>query len=150
MAANASSASGIPPRASQAQKSYLNSNQYNSNGSESRKDGQLKIEILDDKRCNLEDDESFEEHKGGALTAPNGRNLMTPIGLTSRKSSINVTPKSRVIEPGKIFNARHMTPVSAGGMRGRKGGFYPQKHVGNLTNDSKQCRGNMITATEVC
>ena len=61
----------------------------------------------------MEDDESYEEHKGGAalaggsnnsLLAPNGRNVMTPTGLTSRKSSINATPKSRVIEPGKIFN----------------------------------------------
>ena len=60
----------------------------------------------------MEDDESYEEHKGSAALAGGnsnsllaiGRNVMTPTGLTSRKSSINATPKSRVIEPGKIFN----------------------------------------------
>ena len=54
-----------------------------------------------------------------------GRNVLTPTGIGTRKSSINATPKSRVIEPGAIFNSRRMTPSSAGGMRGRMGGLWP-------------------------
>ena len=67
------------------------------------------------------------------MTAPNGRNIMTPTG-NGRKSSINATPKSRVIEPGKIFSTRHLTPSSIGGMRGRMGGLWPQKFSGNSAN----------------
>jgi len=43
---------------------------------------------------------------------------MTPTA-GARKSSINATPKSKIIEPGKIFSQRQMTPGSLSGMRGR-------------------------------
>jgi hypothetical protein len=85
----------------------------------------LKIELGDERRCNLDDDESFEERKGG-------RNAM-------RKSSINITPKSRVIEPGKIFNSRQMTPSQVAGKRKKEGSmifsaFYPRKSSGETVN----------------
>lgn len=58
----------------------------------------LKITTLNDEKCcNLEDDESFDD---------SSRNVRTPAGVTHRKSSINTTPKSSIIEPGKIFSMR--------------------------------------------
>ena len=107
---------GIPPRAVQANKgsngtsgTNLNQHKLGHRSNTNRVTSHLKIDISDDKRCNLEDDDSFEEHKGSnAMLAPSaasaGRNVMTPTSLNSRKSSINATPKSRVIEPGAIFN----------------------------------------------
>mmetsp|Transcript_15583 Transcript_15583/g.18524 ORF Transcript_15583/g.18524 Transcript_15583/m.18524 type:complete len:119 (+) Transcript_15583:1303-1659(+) len=82
----------------------------------------LTIEICDERRCNLEDDESFEDAASKPLPS---RQAMTPAASASRKNSINITPKSRVIEPGKIFNSRQMTPASAAaGMRGRMSGLH--------------------------
>jgi len=90
----------------------------------------LKIALGDEKRCNLEDDDSFEEHKGAQHLTPSN---------APRKSSINMTPKSRIIEPGKIFNSRQMTPSAMSGMRGRGGpmmstAFFPRKSAGGTTN----------------
>ena len=83
--------------------------------------------VLDDeKRCDLEDDESFEEQKGNTIGSQlkiQSRHFMTPTAVNNRKSSINATPTSRIIEPGKIFSSRHMTPASATGFRGRINGL---------------------------
>ena len=94
----------------------------------------------DEKHCNLEDDDSFEEQKGGRNTE-------------LRKSSINITPKSRVIEPGKIFNSRQMTPSSQAVGKRKEGGsmissaFAPRKSAGGATNfrtSHKYSNSNLI------
>lgn len=99
------------------------------------------IELPDEKRCNLEDDDSFEEIKAGHLHSK------TPGGI-GRKSSINATPKSRVIEPGSIFSSRQSTPSAstANRMRGRMGGFFASK-PGTSTNTNaghRHSRSNLI------
>ena len=86
--------SGAPPKP---HKGSLHLNQQNLK--QRNEKPHLKIDLGDEKHCNLEDDDSFEEQKGGRNTQ-------------LRKSSINITPKSRFIEPGKIFNSRQMTPSS--------------------------------------
>ena len=100
----------------------------NNHRNQARGGGGLVIDVPDEKRCNLEDDESFEEQKGHAA----GRQYATP-GAT-RKSSINATPKSRVIEPGKIFSSRYMTPSAHA--RGRMGSL-------GITNTGQSSSKNM-------
>ena len=101
------------------------------------------IEVPDEKRCNLEDDDSFEEIKAGHLSAK------TP-GCGVRKSSINATPKSRVIEPGAIFSSRQSTPASASRMRGRMGGFFTSKTgaSSNYNAHHRHSRSNLIQASD--
>ena len=112
----------------------------------------LTIEVSDERRCNLEDDESFEDATSKPVP---GRQVMTPGAGASvqRKNSINITPKSRVIEPGKIFNSRQMTPASAAsGMRGRMSGLGLGLSSNLISNSNsqirlaKQSRSNLIMA----
>ena len=102
------------------------------------------IDTGDEGRCNLEDEDSFEEQKRDGLLY-----YKTP-GLPPRKSSINLTPKSRVIEPGKIFGSRQMTPSMVAGMRSRGvgGGLWGQRSIGTTTNiNHKHSRSNLITGS---
>ena len=109
-----------------------------SNQRRSQKTTSLTIELSDERRCNLEDDESFEETKKGAMVG--NRHVMTPTACLPRKSSINATPKSRVIEPGKIFTMRLMTPVSASGNRNR---------ANPLITDQKSKKSNALNTGSV-
>ncbi len=71
-------------------------------------------QLSDERNCNLTDESLMIE----PASLPFNRSVQTP-GNATRKSSINQTPKSRVIEPGKIFSSRQMTPSANTGMHRR-------------------------------
>lgn len=121
----------MPPKAKK------NSLQYNQMILKQRTEKpNLNINTGDEKHCDLIDDDSFDESN------LKGR---TPAGATHRKSSINSTPKSNIIEPGKIFSMRKNTntPASAG-IRGLMGSL-----TSSAFNSRKSEGCGAYTATNV-